>query len=280
VFPKAEFLLVGYLTAKWTGAKLFPYFHNTYAETHKGWRRLFASWVQGKVFARANHVFVMSEGMAELYRERYPGLDCSPLVHSFHGPIPEFTPPPEPASPPKFIISGHVWDVCLDATKRICEAISSIKYASLTFLSGTPRESFEQMGLLCDGFKHEMVPHGKVVSRLRQADIVLLPHGFHGSLPSEEYRTIFPTRTIEYLLCGRPILAHTPPNCYLTRFLKTHECALVVDEPSVQALVEAIERLRRDAGLRNRLVKNAIRVVRNYHAPRIAATLRARLHGT
>src|ERR1700730_9104372 len=32
VFPREEFLLAGYLAARWTGAQLFPYFHNTYVE--------------------------------------------------------------------------------------------------------------------------------------------------------------------------------------------------------------------------------------------------------
>jgi hypothetical protein len=133
------------------------------------------------------------------------------------------------------------------------------------------------MGLLDKGIRHETVSRDVLIARLREADIVGLPHGFQGSLPPEEYRTIFPTRTIEYLLCGRPILAHAPPNCYLTRFLKEHECALVVDQPSVPDLLVAIERLRTDAQLRSDLVRNALRAAAIFHAPRVAAELRARL---
>jgi glycosyltransferase involved in cell wall biosynthesis len=133
------------------------------------------------------------------------------------------------------------------------------------------------MGLLKNGFGHETVAHGQVVERLSESDIVVLPHGFQGSLPPEEYRTIFPTRTIEYLLCGRPILAHTPPDCYLTRFLKEHGCALVVDKPSVPALLEAIRRLQTDAKLRSDLVRRALQTAKMFHAPRVAATLRAQL---
>ena len=277
VFPNEEFLLAGYLTALWTGAKFFPYFHNTYIENHKGLSLLFGRWLQARVFSAATHLFVMSEGMAEFYREHYPSLRCSPLVHSFSGRIPDFSPPSEPTSPVQFIISGHIWDVCLDATTRICEAISQLNDASLTFLSGMPRVFLEEMGLLRDGFKHETVAHGQVVARLSESDIVVLPHGFHGSLSPEEYQTIFPTRTIEYLLCGRPILAHTPADCYLTRFLKEHGCALVVDKPSVPALLEAIRRLQTDAKLRSDLVRSALQTAKMFHAPRVAATLRAEL---
>jgi glycosyltransferase involved in cell wall biosynthesis len=277
VFPTEEFLLAGYLTALCTGARFYPYFHNTYLENQTGLSRIFAGWLQNHVFSKAAHVFVMSEGMVEFYRDRYPELKCSPLVHSFSGPIPDFLPPSDPRPSLRFMITGAIWDACLDATTRACDAISQVEDASLTFLSGMPRAFLEQIGVMRSGFKHETVPHGQVITRLRDSDIVVLPHGFDGSLPPEEYRTMFPTRTIEYLLCGRPILAHTPPGCFLTRFLKEHDCALVVDKPSVPELLEAIRRLRTDEELRTKLVRNALRVARMFHAPGVAATLRAHL---
>lgn len=277
VFPNEEFLLAGFLVAIWTGAKLYPYFHNTYVENRKGLSLHFARWLQGRVFSKAIRVFVWNEGLAELYRQRYPGLKCSVLVGAVNEPIPGFSPPPEPRSPLQLIISGNIWDVCLDATQRVCDAVSQVRDSSLTFLTGMPRVFLEGMGLLKNGTRHESVPNEAVLSRLKEADILILPHGFTGSLSVEEYRTIFPTRTIEYLFSGRPILAHAPPDCYITRFLKEHRCALVVDEPNVSALIEAIDRLRSNAKLRSELVANAICAAAKFHAPRVAATLRAEL---
>jgi glycosyltransferase involved in cell wall biosynthesis len=277
VFPKEEFLLAGYLTARWTGAELYPYFHNTYLENSQGLQWYFARWLQARVFAAAKHVFVMSEGMAELYRERYPNVKASPLVHSFNEAIPAMVPHVDISESPEFIISGSISEACLDATRRVCDAVAGIKDASLTFLSGTPRRVLEQTGLLRGSARHETVPHGEVVARLRKADILVLPHGFTGKLSAEEYRSIFPTRTIEYLICGRPILAHCPADCYLTRFLKNHRCALVVDEPGVPALLKAIKRLRTDATLRLELVRNALRAATMFHVSQVARELRSKL---
>jgi len=275
VFPKVEFLLVAYLTATWTGARLFPYFHNTYLENTEGIHRRFARWLQGRVFRKAAHVFVMSEGMVDLYRERYPGLRCSALLHSFNDDIPPFVPPPSPKAPVRLMLSGNINESCRDATARVCVAVGQVRDASLTILSATPRVLLERWGVLRDGIRHETPP--ELLPRLREADIVVLPHGFTGGYAAEEYRTIFPTRTIEYLLSGRPILAHVPPDCYLARFLSEHDCALIVDEPSVEAVVEGITRLRSDGDLRSRLVRNALRTAELFRAVRVAATLRARL---
>lgn len=279
VFPSQEFLLVGYLTAAFTKTPLYPYFHNTYLEQYKPntWGQWFAGKLQARVFARARHVFVMSQGMAELYQERYPGLRCSALVHSFNEDIPEVIPPPQPGSPLRFVLSGNINASCAEAVVRMCDAIARVD-STLTILSGTPRGDLARLGLLREGVRYATVSRDVVLRQLGEADIVILAHGFTGPLSAEEYRTIFPTKTIEYLLCGRPILAHSPADCYLTRFLREHQCALVVDEPSVEAILEAIHRLRSDAPLRSALVRNALSAVTRFRASHVASTLRSILN--
>ena len=135
----------------------------------------------------------------------------------------------------------------------------------------------ERMGLLANGVGYDSVPLDKVAWRLGQADIVLLPHGLTGGLAPEEYQTIFPTKTIECLLSGKPILSHSPPGSFLTRFLKEHDCALVVETPDTEEIYRAIDRLREDEKLRARLVRNALKAVRMFEAPAVARELRDRV---
>jgi glycosyltransferase involved in cell wall biosynthesis len=274
VFPAPEFLFAGYIAACWAGARFFPYFHNTYVENRSGVRRRVTQWLQGRVFARAERVFVISEGMLDLYRARYTGVEFSVLPHSFNEGVPAFEPPPSPGSPISLVISGNVNESCRDATVRVSRAIAQHPDAELLLLSGTQRSFLERLGMLREGVRHATVARDDLLTELRRADIVVLPHGFSGTASDEEYETIFPTRTIEYLICGRPILAHSPPNCYLTRFLRRHDCALVIDVPDTAMVVEGIDRLQRDADLRGRLVRNALRAAHEFHAPRVAGILR------
>ena len=106
----------------------------------------------------------------------------------------------------------------------------------LSLLSGSDRGYLQGLGILRDGVTCEALPRDEIPRRLAEADILLLPHGLTG--PEEwsvEYRTIFPTKTIEYLISGRPILAHAPRGCFLTRFLAENDCALVVDRADTGA---------------------------------------------
>ncbi len=273
VYPKAHFLFAGYLLARLTGCKLFAYLHNTY-ESRTGIHLRFAAWVHELVFRRAAHVFVMSEGMSAFFRQRFPHIEQTPLLHSFNEPIPEFEEPPPVSSPLRLIFCGNLVS-CKDAAARLAEAVADSPGTALSILSGDDPAALRRCGLLRPGTKCETVARDEVPGRLRQADVVLLPHSFdYPQAARDEFRTIFPTKTIEYLICGRPILAHSPADAFLTKFLLENDCALVVDRPKVDALCEAIRRLRSDAALRSRLVRNALRTARQFQAANVAAEFR------
>jgi glycosyltransferase involved in cell wall biosynthesis len=118
------------------------------------------------------------------------------------------------------------------------------------------------------------VPREQLLRELRQADVLMLPHGFDGGFAPVEYETIFPTKTIEYLISGRPILAHSPPGCFLTRFLNEHGCALVVEERTVAAVKAALLRLQTEPALRESLVRSALKTAEMFQVTQVAEHLR------
>ena len=114
-------------------------------------------------------------------------------------------------------LCGNVNASCDDAATRLGEAIATCPDTQFIIYSGSPPCYLKSLGLLREGVQHFTLPRDQLLPRLRQAEILVLAHGFTGALSPEEYRTIFPTKTIEYLISGRPILAHSPPGCFLTR---------------------------------------------------------------
>jgi glycosyltransferase involved in cell wall biosynthesis len=216
----------------------------------------------------------MSEGMVEYYRQAYPGLSVSALLHTFTEPLPAFVPPPEPAPRLRLAFSGCITDSCLDALSRIIMAVRDLEWVDFTFHTPTSPSVFRGLSPLPRHWQFTPLSRERLLAALRQADVLILPHGFEGSFAPIEYETIFPTKTIEYLISGRPILAHSPPNCFLTRFLKEHACALLVEEKSVPALKEALLRLRGDGQLRSQLVRAGLKTAEMFQAGRVADRLR------
>jgi len=144
----------------------------------------------------------------------------------------------------------------------------------LTTYSGTDDWYFAKTGVCGPRIAHSRVAYDEVTATLQSHDILLLPHGLSGGWSDAEYATIFPTRTISYLLAGRPILAHTRSDCFLTRWLREHDCAEIVDRADERALSDALDRLRDDTPRREQLVRNACAAARQFHAPVVAAKLR------
>jgi glycosyltransferase involved in cell wall biosynthesis len=279
VYPDEIFLLVAYLLARLTGRSLYPYFHNTYLENRPNSR--FASWLQPRVFAIASHVFVMSEGMRKLYRVNYPDLRCSALLHSFNQLLPRYdeTVVATVHQPLRLVMFGNVLQSNSDAATRFAQLVRNASDLHLTVFSGTSRGYLKQLGFTGDNVTIKTVSYDVLMEGLKQSDIILLPHGFAGGVVDEEIATIFPTRTIEALISERPILAHTPGDCFLADFLRDHKCALIVDEPEVAMLKQAVGRLRQDPDLRARLVRQALLAAEQFQATTVAAHLRSILEG-
>jgi len=275
VYPDAAFLFAAWMAARSTQVRLYPYFHNTFLESRRTRSlRVFAAWLQPRVFRDAAHVFTMSAGMSALYDRLYPGqFPHSPLVHSFVEAIPPYREPVMNAEP-VLAFSGNANPSCLEATRRLCAAIGEMPDVRLRFFTSASEAELVAAGVWTANAERTYLPRAKLIPALSACDVLLLPHGFTGSFHPIEYQTIFPTKTIEYLISGRPILAHTPPGVYLTQFLREWDCALVVDTPELAAVREALHRLLTEAPLRARLVRNALKAAEQFYLPRVAAHLR------
>lgn len=277
VFPDARYLAAGYIAALVTGVGFFPYYHNTYVENRSGLSKIIAICLQFLVFKLARRVFVLSKGMQELFLCAYPSLKkVTPLLHSFTGPLPIRTPLPRRNRPLRLALIGSINESCLDATQRLRRAVALLPEVELYIHTSTPERVLRKWGLLGDRVvvSQEKVSRARLMENLMERDIMVLPHGLTGGHSNVEYQTIFPTRTIEYLLSQRPILAHTPDETFLTRFLRSHKCALVVTESSEIILAKAIMRLGSDRDLCEQLVSNSIATATMFHAPLIADVLR------
>jgi len=274
-FPDAHLLMASYLLARLLRLEFFAFFHNTYRENRRGVGYWFASWLQRRVFSRAGAIFVMSEGMKKELTRLYPQVEFHPLVHTFDGDVPSFE--PLPAIDRMRIRLGYMGSVSeanLDALRRICAMVNSVSDFTLNFYSPAASWHLHKEGLVGERIRHEKPTDSELIDALRQNDILVLPHGLSGGLAPIEYQTIFPTRTIPYLLSGRPIVAHSAKGSFLSRWLKEHDCAEVVEDPDHETLRAVIYQLCDDPARREQLVRNALAAAEKFRAKSVVAKMK------
>jgi glycosyltransferase involved in cell wall biosynthesis len=278
IYPTEVFLLVAYLASLITGKELYLYFVNTYVENRHSFLRPLHILFQKMLFKRSKHVFVMSEGMVDLYRKNYPDLKkCSALRHTFNEEITEFK-GYDIGEHVNFYFSGNVNDSCREAATRLLNTISSNPNYTITVSPGSQKSSLISYGIKTDKLNLISVSRDNLISEMRKADIMLLPHGFHGALSQEEYDTIFPTKVIEYMISGKVILLHASETSFLTRFMQEHNCALIVTRPDEKIILEAIETLKNDPLLREQLIRNALKAAELFYAPAVIHEFRETLN--
>lgn len=276
IFPDEFYMYAAYKASQQMNLPFYTWFHNTYIDNRAGLLKLLAKRWQPKFFETAHTNFVMSDGMLDFYKEKYPDTSSfKTLVHGFDIPDVEYTPfqPNQPVK--RFVFSGGLNESCRDATVRLIKTIIQKPDYHVHLFTGTPMSVFESYGIRGDNVHHEgFMPLEAFASRFPEFDIMLLPHGFDGARTDIEYQTIFPTRTIPILYSNRPILAHTPKNVFLTKFLRQHDCAEIVDEKDENAIHTAIDKLLNNGQHREKLVKNAIRTAAIFDVKNVTQQLR------
>ena len=83
VYPDLDFLEISRSASEVCGVKFYPYLHDTLAEglSHKRYKNI-AKVVQQNIFKTSHKIFVMSDGMKDLYKDKYD-VETTPVLHSF-----------------------------------------------------------------------------------------------------------------------------------------------------------------------------------------------------
>ncbi len=182
---------------------------------------------------------------------------------------------PGPGTAPVVGYSGHLYpwkgvDLLIDALVELPDARGLI-------VGGHPaepdaarlQERSRQLGVAPRVVFTGMVPPGEVASRLRTADVLVLPN------PATEVsaRYTSPLKLFEYLAMGRPVVASDL--AAFREVLTDRHDALLFEPGSAPAIAAAIRTVLADRGLAVSLARNARETARNYTWDRRAERLEA-----
>lgn len=232
------------------------------------WARI----MERRFIARAAAVIVPNETLADEIRARH-GIECVVIRNpALSLAQPEGTARPDTRAP-VIVYTGAVYHVNYGAFRTLVAALEMLPGIKprLAIYSAQDRLQLEREGLR--GPAVGLHPHVDPVeaARLQQnADVLFIGFSFDSDVPVI-VRTSAPGKLGDYLASGRPILALVPSDSFLARYLREHECGLVVDRDDPEVLAIALKRLLQEPGLAERLARNALERARSEFAPEVAA---------
>ncbi len=155
-----------------------------------------------------------------------------------------------------------------DAVLRLARAAAMAKTSpKLDMCTPSLPEELRALGI---GSRY--VDQATLAEAQARSTVLFLPLAFESQQPLM-IRHNFPTKAMDYLRSGRPILVHSPADSYLAWLARREGFALVVDRPDVAELAAAIDRLTEDVDLQDKLVRKALAFVRTRDSRIWAKTL-------
>jgi len=281
VYPEELYCYAAYMAAQQMGVPFSSYFHNTYLD-NVAINSDRANRIQPLLFDGSEFIFVMSDGMQRFYEERYELGNCVPLRHTYVDESDGDTlqqPLDSAGDKIRLVLFGTFNESNLDATCRLVQTLASCEEYELHIYTDSPNWLLKLRGVDTSRLiNHGFIDDSRLVAELAKYDVVVLTHGFKGTYGEIEYRTIFPTRTIPMLRCGRPILAHSPAGSFLNEFLQEHDCADIIDTPGADAISDTLKKMLNDTKRREQLVTNAQKTALLFEGKRVAQVLKAALN--
>lgn len=216
----------------------------------------------------------MSQGMADLYKRKY-GLHSEPLEHSF--PEAQLKEAPQAKIINSGFWGGMVYNINTQSLLRVHRAMKAFSGLYLTIASFQSTEILAIKGFDLDYAKRvyytQRTEYIKAVQR-QAFHILALDWPDESPIHRDELATIFPTKTIEYLASGRPIIAHCPEDYFMAKFIRDHGCGIIVSERSKDALVKAIDSVLTDKEREAELVNAAREALSVFSIDRITRKFR------
>ncbi len=168
----------------------------------------------------------------------------------------------------KIVFTGAVYHVNFNAFRNVISAINlfGANSCKLHIYTAQSVSWLESEGVCGEAvIFHQHVPPDEVAEAQFNASILLIPFAFNSIVP-EIIKTSAPGKLGDYLASGTPILAHVPPDSFVSWYINKYQCGLVVDREDPNELVKVISQLSTDQTTNQQIIRNALdRAKHDFH---------------
>ena len=250
---------------------LYVYFFDLFARNQQkfGFQVIMRGLTEKVALKSTKCAFVMSERLKDYYQTRYPDLKIKIIRHpidrrqylTYDESMNKNA--SKDSESKKIVFTGMIYEYQIDSIINLTEAVKELNDVEFHIYTERSEQYLESM----DVFAKNTVYCGHVTNNQdlvriqKNADILFLPMSFHGpGTDSDVIKTASPVKISEYLAAETPILVHAPKDSYITWYARKYGFGLIVDNPDVVSLRNAIMKLINDKQLRKELILNAGKV--------------------
>lgn len=253
-YPDWRVMLIGVASALIAECPYSLYCHNLLSENSVGIKKYFAQAIEKAVFRCSECILAMSDGMVKYYLGRNIKVPIISLPHIISSlSLKEKT---DKSICYDFGFCGTVNPSCKDALQKFLYAISAFDSTFVGYvnedsdLTGLPASSAIKWRSESD--------QKRLMNKLGECLILVLPHGFSGCYPSAEYNTIVPTKLFTYLSVNRPIILLAKDDTYINKLFKRFKIGRVMNKVETGLIYEYLRNARsnmtQDSAIVNRYI--------------------------
>ena len=277
--PDGLFFTASFLACRRLKIPFWAHMHDLWLEnTPPGsFPRALAEKWEPIIFGGAAKIFCMTASQIEHYRSKYE-RDYDLLPHCVRAdveiPRSASVRTTDPRAKKLILYTGNVsHGMNRDALEEFVKAVDLLpRNYEVRMLTSLDVETCKAWKIYHPRIAYGWVSREESQRLAREADVLFLPLSFK-NCSEHEVRTVFATKTLDYLVSGAPMLVYSPPGSFHSRSAAEDGWGCVVDRDDPEALAARLQELANDSSLRERTVAQAIAEARRRDPRRWAGLL-------
>jgi len=263
ICPGGEFFVAGCLASMELNIPYMVHMHDLWADNlPKGSQQsLFANYWEPILLKKAKRVFAMTEMQKEFLDVKY-GINCEILPHTIpQSRLNEWSPFDASKLQQKektIIYTGNISHLMnLDAIQQFVLAVNLLPdYFRIKMFVSFDKETRIKNKVQSDRIEYNWLSREDVLKEIKNCNAVFLPLSFKKAAMNE-VRTVFATKTLDYLISGVPIIVFSPKDSFHSTSAKKYGWGKVVCDDDINLLAQTIIELVNDANQSKHLVEKS-----------------------
>ncbi|HEV3416249.1 MAG TPA: glycosyltransferase [Pirellulales bacterium] len=244
VYAQSHWILAAWIASRLSGVPLIYYVHDTFLEqTNRRKNSAYSKWLDRRALSTAR-VLVLHPYLADYYHQRY-GIECTVLRQIIRHPA---LPPRRTDFAAKEIVigfSGAIYDNNRRQLAELARVVEANPRLRLKIWSDAAPAELDRAGIAGERVECAYeADYERLLTHLAGCDLLYLPLAFFDTpaVTTDSLQYAFPTKSLDYLVSGTPILVHSPKHFELSRFFASHDCGHVVNEAGPVAVEAWLQR--------------------------------------